>query len=359
MLQKLWSPRMWIIYAGLAFGFIAAYLTNLGNPGNMGFCLACFYRDITGAVGLHQADAVQYLRPEIMGLVLGSLITALAFGEFRPRGGSSTLIRFVLGAFFMVGALVFLGCTTRAVLRLAGGDLNALLGIAGLVAGVLLGIFFIKRGFSLGRSVKKAPVAGWIMPAIMIGLIALLFASPGFINFSSEGPGSQAAAAGLALGAGLIIGFLGQRTRICFTGAWRDGFLVKDTYLFSGVAAFFIAALATNYITGNFGAEGIYSWGFADQPVAHSEHFWNFSSMVLAGLTATLLGGCPFRQTILVGEGDTDAVITVFGMIFGAAIAHNFLLASSPLGVTTGGMIAVAGGIAFCVIIGFLGRLKA
>lgn len=350
---------MWIIYAGLVFGFIAAYLTNLGNPGNMGFCLACFYRDITGALGLHQASLVQYLRPEIMGLALGAFATALAFGEFRPRGGSSTLIRFTLGGFFMIGALVFLGCTTRAVLRLAGGDLNALLGIAGIVTGVVIGIVFIKRGFSLGRSTKKAPVAGWIMPVILIGLVALLLAAPDFLKFSSAGPGSQKAAIPIALGAGLIIGFLGQRTRMCFTGAWRDLFLVKDTYLFSGVAAFFVAALVTNYAAGNFGSESIYHWGFTSQPVAHNEHLWNFFGMVLAGLSATLLGGCPLRQTILTGEGDTDAVVTIFGMIFGASVAHNFLLAAGPMGVSSGSMIAVTAGIVFCVGIGFLGRERA
>jgi len=38
--------------------------------------------------------------------------------------------------FAMFGALVFLGCPWRAFLRLAGGDLNAILGIGGLVAGI-------------------------------------------------------------------------------------------------------------------------------------------------------------------------------------------------------------------------------
>ena len=104
----------------------------------MGICVACFERDIAGGLGLHRAGIVQYLRPEIMGLVLGSLVMALASGEFRPRGGSSPVVRFVLGMIAAMGALVFLGCPWRAILRLAGGDLNAVLGIAGLVAGVVL-----------------------------------------------------------------------------------------------------------------------------------------------------------------------------------------------------------------------------
>ena len=87
----------------------------------MGFCIACFIRDIVGALGLHRAAPVQFLRPEIMGLILGAFIVACLFREFKSAGGSSTLLRFILGALMMIGALVFLGCPLRMLLRLAGG----------------------------------------------------------------------------------------------------------------------------------------------------------------------------------------------------------------------------------------------
>jgi len=64
-------------------------MVNWGNPANMGICVACFIRDIAGALGLHRAGVVQYIRPEIIGFVLGAFITAFAFREFRARGGSS------------------------------------------------------------------------------------------------------------------------------------------------------------------------------------------------------------------------------------------------------------------------------
>ena len=82
--------------------------------------MACFERDIAGALGLHRADVVQYVRPEIIGFVLGSLIAAYSFKEFRLRVGPAPIVRFVLGAFAMIGALVFLGCPWLALLRLAG-----------------------------------------------------------------------------------------------------------------------------------------------------------------------------------------------------------------------------------------------
>jgi YedE family putative selenium metabolism protein len=353
------KKKIFIIAAGIIFGALAALMVNWGNPPNMGICVACFIRDIAGAIGLHRAGVVQYIRPEIIGFVLGAFITAFAFREFRARGGSSPLVRFLLGAFVMIGALVFLGCPVRMMLRLAGGDLNGITALVGLVAGILIGIFFLKRGFNLGRAVKVRPVAGWIMPVLMVGLLLLAVFKPGFLFQSESGPGAAFVPLAVALAVGLVVGFLAQRTRMCFAGGWRDLFLVKDTYLFSGIAAFFVAALVTNYIAGNFGGGGIYHWGFTDQPVAHNVHLWNFLGMGLVGLAATLLGGCPLRQLILTGEGDTDAGFTILGLFAGAAVAHNFLTASSPAGTGTWGPVAVIIGLVFCIGIGFMMREKA
>lgn len=131
--------------------------------------------------------------------------------------------------------------------------------------------------------------------------------------------------------------------------------LIRDTYLLSGIAAFFIGVLVCNYGLGNF-SSGLYHWGFESQPVAHSNHVWNFLGMTLVGLAATLLGGCPLRQTVLAGEGDSDAGVTVLGFIVGAALSHNFLLASSSTGVGAFGPGAVTLGLAFCLAVGLLMR---
>ena len=66
----------------------------------------------------------------------------------------------MLGALMMLGALVFLGCPLRALLRLAGGDLNGITALAGFLAGIGTGIVFLRNGFSLGRARTIAgPVA--------------------------------------------------------------------------------------------------------------------------------------------------------------------------------------------------------
>ncbi|MEA1961801.1 MAG: YedE family putative selenium transporter [Bacillota bacterium] len=336
-----------MIIAGFIFGALAAYMTVLGNPGNMGICVACFYRDIAGALGFHRAAVVQYLRPEIMGLCLGAFLSAVAFREFKSKGGSNPLVRFLLGMFVMIGALVFLGCPVRAVIRLAGGDLNAILGLAGVVVGVIIGIWFLRRGFNMGRASASYAVTGYLMPVIMLALLLFAIFQPGFILNSEKGPGAAHAPLIISLIVGLLIGVLAQRTRMCFVGGWRDLLLVKDTYLFSGIAAFFVGALIINLLTGGINV------GFESQPVAHTSAVWNFMGMVLCGIGCTLLGGCPLRQTVLAAEGDTDAGVTIMGLIAGAAVSHNFMLASSPAGAGTFGPTAVIIGIIFVCCIGY------
>ena len=359
---KFFSSVWGIVITGAVIGILAPLLQKLGNPPNMGICVACFERDIAGAIGLHRVGVVQYIRPEIIGFVLGSLIAALLFREFKARGGSSPFIRFFLGIFAMIGALVFLGCPWRALLRLSGGDWNALVGLGGLITGVVIGSFFLKKGYTLGRSKPVNWIQGLLMPAFMVALLLFLIFKVTFkpgnaIFFSESGPGAMFAPLLISLGIGLLIGVLAQRTRFCTMGAIRDVVLIKDWHLMYGIIALVICALGTNLIFSQFNP------GYALQPVSHSQWLWNFLGMVLAGLAFILAGGCPGRQLFLSGEGDQDASVFVMGMIVGAAFSHNFFLASTPDKLSesgaliTGGpeifgKIAVIIGISFCVIIG-------
>jgi uncharacterized protein len=364
---RFFASRWGIILTGAIIGIIAPLLQYAGNPANMGICVACFERDIAGALGLHRAAVVQYIRPEIIGFVFGSLIAALIFREFKARAGSAPIARFVLGICAMIGALAFLGCPWRALLRLAGGDLNAILGLAGLAVGIAAGVMFLKAGFSLGRSTRTYSTVGWIMPVVMAGLFLLLIFAPRFseggpIFFSEKGPGSMHAPLLISLAAGLVIGFFAQRTRFCTMGSIRDIILMRDFHLMSGVIALVVAAFIVNLLLGQV------NFGFAGQPIAHSSYLWNFLGMTLAGLAFALAGGCPGRQLFLSGEGDGDSAIFVLGMITGAAFAHNFMTAGKADAVVDGvlqtgglsiyGMTAVIIGIAVCLIFGFTMRQK-
>ena len=254
MNEKMKKETPLIIAAGVIIGIIAVALVYFGNPANMGFCIACFLRDTTGALGFHSAAAVQYIRPEIVGLVLGACILSLVNKEFKPRGGSAPVTRFIIGAFVMIGCLMFLGCPFRMILRLAGGDFNALFGIIGFAAGILLGVVFLKRGDTLKRSYKMQPVEGGLFPVGWVAVLVLLVAAPVFIHFTEPegGPGAKHAAIAISLIAGLVVGALAQKTRLCMVGGIRDAVLFREWKLRCGFVAIFAAALVVNAIAGNF-----------------------------------------------------------------------------------------------------------
>ena len=321
---------------GALTAIISIVLVLWGNPANMGFCIACFLRDTAGALGLHGATAVQYVRPEIIGIVGGALIISIATKEFSAKGGSAPITRFILGVCVMIGALIFLGCPLRMSLRIAGGDLNAVVGLFGFAAGILLGIFFLVKGYTLKRTYSVSKTDGLILPLMSLLLLVALFFSPAILKFSESGPGAARAPIYMALAAGLIMGVIGHISRLCFVAGIRDSVLFKDFLMITAFISIIVAGIIGNIIFGKF------NLGFENQPIAHTDGLWNFSGLTLVGFGSVLLGGCPFRQLILAGSGNSDSAITVLGMVFGAAIVHNFRAASSASGVTANGKIGFA-----------------
>ncbi|MDI9461147.1 MAG: YedE family putative selenium transporter [Saccharofermentanales bacterium] len=332
---------------GLIFGVGAIVLMLQGNPKNMGLCIACFIRDTAGGLHLHGAGVVKYVRPEIIGLILGSFIISLVTREFKTRGGSSPMTRLSIGFLVMVGALVFLGCPMRMVLRMAAGDLNAWIGFVGFVAGVFVGTLFLRMGFSLRRTYDLPALGGYIMPAVQVVFLALLVGAPGLLAFSEEGPGAAKAPIWLALGITLLLGMMVQKTRLCQAGGVRDVLMFNDWALMLGTIGIFVSALIVNLVTGNF------NLGMEGQPVAHTESLWNMIGLFVVGLGSILAGGCPMRQLVLTGTGNVDSALTVIGMGLGAAFCHNFKLASSGEGTTPNGRIAVLVAVALLLLLGF------
>ncbi len=346
--MKKWLRQNWLLLlTGLLTGAAALLLARLGNPKNMGFCIACFERDIAGALGLHGAEPVQYFRPEIVGIALGAMLAALLFREFKGKSGSSPFLRLLLGMLVMIGALVFLGCPLRMVIRIGGGDLNALVGLGGFIVGILVGVVFLKKGFALGRAYASSGAEGAAFPLLLI--LAFVLSATGLVGLfrsSESGPGSMRAPWLVALAAGLAVGFLAQRSRFCMAGGVRNVVMFRDFGLVAGFAMVIATVLVGNLILGNF-----QGFAFEGQPVAHSDGLWNFLGMVVVGWGSTLLGGCPLRQLVLAGEGNSDSAVTVVGMILGAAISHNFKLASSADGSAPNGHTAVWAALAILLIV--------
>ncbi len=112
-----------------------------------------------------------------------------------------------------------------------------------------------------------------------------------------------AALATLVLGFG--IGYLGQRSRLCFISGYRDFFLTRDITLLKGVAGAFLGALG-GFILFHFLKGSVPAF-----PLFLSQSLPDFNLglgiTILAGLAVgvvgALAGGCPFRMHVLAAEG--------------------------------------------------------
>ena len=335
--MKLFDKTWKLALSGVVIGLLVMLLAMSGNPANMAICVACFIRDAAGALKLHTAAPVQYFRPEIVGFVCGSFLISMATKEYRSTAGSAPMVRFLLGAVMMIGALVFLGCPLRMVLRMSAGDLNAYVALIGFAGGVATGSCFLKKGFSLGRAYETKSLSGAVLPVLLAALLVIGVAT-GAYAASTEGPGSKHAPLLLALVVALVIGALAQKSRMCFAGSIRDVILMKNFDLLSIIAALFVVVTVYNIATGNF------HLSFSGQPIAHSQHLWNILGMYVVGFAAVLAGGCPLRQLILAGQGSSDSAVTFLGMLLGAAFAHNFNLVGSAAKAATATDAAVPGG---------------
>ncbi|MCL7489180.1 MAG: YedE family putative selenium transporter [Desulfobulbaceae bacterium] len=357
------SPTMilYFIITGAVIGAGAVLLSLYGNPANTGLCVACFMENIAGALGLHGNIRMQYIRPEIIGFVLGAFALSLYRKEFRSTGGSSPLLRFLVGILLIIGCAVFIGCPIKLFLRITAGDLSAIAGLGGLVAGIYVGLEFIEHGFRLGEAEPAPRTNGFIIPGLMIFLLILAISQPFFIAQSEKGSAAQHAPFLMSLGVGLLVGALAQRTQFCITGGIARIFLwgpreimncPRSTGLLISIFSLFGFALVANLLTGQFNL-GLYA-----QPSSNPDFGWTFLGMFLVGFGSILIRGCPLRQLIAAGQGDNDAGAAVMGMLVGAALVRNWELNGSADGTAIQGQIAVLVGICLLFVIGILNRKR-
>lgn len=336
----------WLVVAsGLLLGVLGVMLSVWGNPENSGICVSCFIENSAGALGFHDNQRMQYLRPELIGFVLGSAVSALIFRDFRSRGGSAPLSRLFLGIFMIFGCAVFIGCPIKLMLRLTAGDLTAITGVVGLVAGVWVGLKGLAHGVEFSVQSRGKANGGFLIPLLFVLLLVFFVVRPGFLLFSSQGGGAQFAPWPMALSVGTGLGALAQRSRFCITGSIRN-FLLMGLRVPAlwGLLAFMGAALIANLVSGRF------NLGLYGQPGAHLEYWWSFLGMGLVGWISVLIGGCPFRQLIKAGEGDADAGLVVVGMFIGGALAQSWGIAATAAGVSMYGKVSILVGFAFVVL---------
>jgi uncharacterized membrane protein YedE/YeeE len=117
---------------------------------------------------------------------------------------------------------------------------------------------------------------------------------------------------------GVILGYLGQRSRMCFVGGIRDFILVRDTYLLRGLIAFGLTAWLAFPLLGLF-------IGSRPGPFASSDVItilFTVSGGFGVGYFSTLANGCPFRQHVLAAQGVRSSMAYLAGFLAGAVIFH-------------------------------------
>ena len=329
----------WLLMAAVGVG--ASLLVFLGNPGNMGICGACFLRDTAGSLNMFTGAGPRIFRPEVAGVILGAFFWVVLRRKYQARSGSFAVSRFLLGVIMGWTALVFLGCPFRMLQRIGGGDLHAVMGAIGFVAGVGVGLWFEKKGYSIGRTAVVAPAVGWVGPAVAAALLlAFLFGA----GLAGPGPG----AAGdpphafwvWSLVIASIAGAIMSATGFCAVTAARQVFLRQRAMLI-GAGCLVVGYALISLMT------GAWKFGWTGQPASQPETVWNIAAMAVVGLTGALAGGCPVRQMVLSGEGNGDAFVTVMGLLVGGATAHGLGIVSSGSGTTEAGRaVVILGGLA-------------
>ncbi len=146
------------------------------------------------------------------------------------------------------------------------------------------------------------------------------------------------------LGVGLAVGFMAQRSRMCFVAGLRDWILVRDAELLTGMFAF----LATVWLlTSVLSALGLMHQGVPEYqaggaapttafarigsslpPLASIVNRFFYATLAggfLIGVFSVLAGGCVMRQHVLCAQGDRNALFYLAGF-YGAVVVYYAVL---------------------------------
>lgn len=125
--------------------------------------------------------------------------------------------------------------------------------------------------------------------------------------------------------AGIIFGYLGQRSRMCFMGAIRDFLLTRDTYLLKGFITFGITAWVAfplfHLLAGESGAASVLQ-PFEMSPLTVSAVILAVIGGIGVGVFSTLANGCPFRQHVMTAQGAISSGAYLAGFYLGAIFFH-------------------------------------
>jgi len=125
---------------------------------------------------------------------------------------------------------------------------------------------------------------------------------------------------------GLLLGFVLQRSRFCFTASFRDPIMVGSTSLFKAVVvAFMISTVGFAIVQYNF-IQGVQNISLNDIPgQIHPVGIHTALGAILFGIGMVVSGGCASGTLMRIGEGFLLQIVVLIGFIVGVLMgARHF-----------------------------------
>jgi hypothetical protein len=129
---------------------------------------------------------------------------------------------------------------------------------------------------------------------------------------------------------GLVIGYLGQRSRFCAVSGFRDWFLLGDTRLLKGYWAIIIGGAA------GFALFKLIGGSISKYPLGIDIGSAGGAIIIAVagigmGYFSTLANGCPFRQHVAAATGSKAGLFYLLGFYIG--IVYFFLVTTNMVNI--------------------------
>jgi uncharacterized membrane protein YedE/YeeE len=343
LIKKEWSYTTGAVIMSVLAVMLAAFASPWGVSGVLavwaGKFLSLFgvhadsWKIFNGSLGKFKFVSNQTTLTDI-GLSFGALISCLLAAQWKIRmvKSSRQVWAAVLGGLLMgIGARIAPGCNIGAMFSsipafsLSGWIFLVFVFLGAVVGGKTLTKWFLPPVSHERRTRRKQPspeqrrrnkIVQIVIGAVLI-LCWLIFAAA---------VKETAPAAGLLLFTGLGIGYTLQRSRFCFTAAYRDPSLTGSTKM----AKALLVGLGVSTI--GFAGIHIARYGadlskFPEAGLGSPIGIHLVIGAFIFGIGAVWAGGCASGTFVRVGEGYVQNMIALVFFIAGATIGTQLLTA--------------------------------
>ena len=115
---------------------------------------------------------------------------------------------------------------------------------------------------------------------------------------------------------GIIIGYLGQRSKFCTVSGIRDAIMLKDSFRFKGLVGL-VAGGAVGYTAFHFLGGDIPNFPLGLGLESPGILVAGIIGSMGMGFFSVFAEGCPFRQHVMASEGKVSSLLYLLGFYLG------------------------------------------